>query len=217
MAIVESFIEGFSDFKKNYHHGSDSLYAELHKAQNPGAIVVACCDSRVDPAILLGCAPGDIFVVRNIANLVPHCDAAAPQDSTIAALAYGVMHLHINDIVVLGHSDCGGIKALCSLEADSVQPQLGAWLKTAHPALDATLEHFPDLPRDQLQEACQFTAVLLSMDNMLSWPWIRERVEQGTLRLHPWFFDMKHGDLLCYDRQSHSFELLDHSDKLASL
>ena len=55
------------------------------------------------------------------------------------------------------------------------------------------------------------------MDNMLSWPWIRERVEQGTLRLHPWFFDMKHGDLLCYDRQSHSFELLDHSDKLASL
>lgn len=209
---IESFISGFTDFKKTFHHGCDSLYSELHRGQHPNAIVVACCDSRVDPALLFGCAPGDIFVVRNIANLVPHSDSAAPQDSTVAALAYGVMHLHIGHIVVLGHSDCGGIKALCSLGADNAQPQLAAWLKTAHPAVDATLAHFPGLSGENLQEACQLTSVLLSMDNLLSWPWIRERVELGKLVLHPWFFDMHRGDLLCYDREKHAFEILDHQE-----
>lgn len=211
---VESFIAGFSDFRKTYHEGEDSLYAELHKGQDPQAIVVACCDSRVDPALLLGCAPGDIFVVRNIANLIPHASQAAEQDSTIAALAYGVMHLHIDHIVVLGHSDCGGIKALCSLDAEQVQPQLGSWLKTAHPAVDATLEHFPRLDKAELVEACQKTSLLLSMDNLLSWDWIRERVEKGSLFLHAWFFEMEKGDLLCYDRNVHGFDLLHHEDRI---
>lgn len=212
MKTLKSFIAGFTDFKKVFHNGSDSLYASLQRRQDPSAMIIACCDSRVDPALLLGCAPGDIFVVRNVANLVPHITNAAPQDSTIAALTYGVMHLNIRDIVVLGHSNCGGIRALCSCQTQTAHSPLGDWLEVARPALELARKRFPGLSHEDLVEACQKVSLLLSMDNLLSWPWIRDRVEQGVLKLHPWFFDMELGDLLHFSKKNRKFEMLQHQD-----
>ena len=210
MHALKSFITGFTDFKKTFHSGQDSLYTSLHRGQNPGALVIACCDSRVDPALLLGCGPGDIFVIRNIANLVPHITSTSLRDATIAALNYGVLHLQIRHIVVLGHSNCGGINAVCALQRHRVSSPLEHWLDMARPALELTRKRFPGFSQTDMVRACHKISLLLSMDNLLSWPWIRKLVEQGMLKLHPWFFDMERGELLCFNRKNKRFELLRH-------
>lgn len=219
LLITGKYLAGFNQFKQTYHQGEESLYAtSLSHGQKPNALVVACCDSRADPALLLGCKPGDIFVVRNIANLIPHRDAASPQDSTIAALAYGVEHLKVKHIIVMGHSDCGGIKALCSQNLEQEQEHLAEWLKSAQPVLEATLEQYSHLQRQskrdlaQIIKHCQFNSVKLSMANLMSWSWIKEKVDREDLHLHPWFFDLKKGDLLGYNKDSDSFKLLEHHE-----
>ena len=107
MHCLKDFIAGFRGFQDSYFTSEKSLYSSLREGQNPKALVVACSDSRADPALVLGCKPGDIFVVRNVANLVPHREDAAEADAVTAALAYGVMHLGIEHVIVLGHSGCG--------------------------------------------------------------------------------------------------------------
>lgn len=207
---VQRFLDGFRNFKNTYHDGEDSLFSSLRKGQHPRVMVVSCCDSRVDPALMLGCHPGDIFVVRNIAALVPENGRAACGDSTIAALSYGVLHLKVTDLIVLGHSHCGGIAALTQESCTSFPGYLSGWLSHARPVLELAEQRFPELEGDELHAMREHLSVLLSTDALLTYPWIRERVEEGKLRLHPWFFDLEAGDLLCYSREHEAFERLSH-------
>ena len=119
MKDFEKFIDGFRNFRRFYFDAENDYYTSLNKGQHPKAIVIACSDSRADPALLMGCDPGDIFVVRNVANLVPHADDALRRDAVLAVLEYGVHHLKVEHIIVLGHSGCGGIQAL--MNGDPVQ------------------------------------------------------------------------------------------------
>ena len=111
MKDFEKFIDGFRNFRRFYFDAENDYYTSLNKGQHPKAIVIACSDSRADPALLMGCDPGDIFVVRNVANLVPHADDALRRDAVLAVLEYGVHHLKVEHIIVLGHSGCGGVLA----------------------------------------------------------------------------------------------------------
>ena len=118
-ADFEKVIDGFRNFRRFYFDAENDYYTSLNKGQHPKAIVIACSDSRADPALLMGCDPGDIFVVRNVANLVPHADDALRRDAVLAVLEYGVHHLKVEHIIVLGHSGCGGIQALLNPESVS--------------------------------------------------------------------------------------------------
>ena len=114
MANIQKLLSGFEEFYKKYFVEQKHIYQELYaKGQSPKTLVIACSDSRVDPSILLGTAPGEIFVIRNVANLVPvfDCDMSHCH-GTSAALEYSVRHLKVENIIVLGHSQCGGIKTL---------------------------------------------------------------------------------------------------------
>ena len=171
-------------------------------------IVIACSDSRADPALLMGCDPGDIFVVRNVANLVPHADDALRRDAVLAVLEYGVHHLKVEHIIVLGHSGCGGIQALLNPESLHDESFVANWVSMAAPALERMRDDVRDESPADRQRHCEEAAILVSIDNLLSYPWIQERVAAHELSLHAWYFDMSQGSLLAYFPDSETFEPL---------
>ena len=196
MDNFHKLIEGFHNFKQTYFLKERQYFESLEKAQNPKTLVVACCDSRVDPAILLHCKPGDLFVIRNVAALVPAVTQASNPCSVMSAIEYGVKHLNVEHIVVMGHSHCGGIHGLMTPESIA-----GETLKAMT----------GDEDEKTRSRHCEEGAVLISLDNLLSYPWIAERVKNGQLKLHALYYDLSEGNLYRFSPDSEDFELLFHT------
>ena len=208
MHCLKDFIAGFRGFQDSYFTSEKSLYSSLREGQNPKGLVVACSDSRADPALVLGCKPGDIFVVRNVANLVPHREDAAEADAVTAALAYGVMHLGIEHVIVLGHSGCGGIAALLAHEKEETRDLISPWISLAGRALGRIRPLLEAGPESSARRACEQVSLLVSLRNLLSYPWIAQKVGRQELALHAWYFDLEQGELLGYFPASGGFEPL---------
>lgn len=209
MQDIAKFIKGFMRFQQNYFCDEDALFAELITGQNPKALVVACSDSRVDPAIITDCAPGDIFVIRNVANLIPAYEPDGRRHGVSAALEFAVRKLQVEHVIVLGHSRCGGIEAL--MEGGDGDPGgdfILDWMDIAAPAREEVLRELQGKDPDKQCRACEQAAVLVSLRNLLTFPWVAARVEAGSLILHGWYFDMEKGELLGYLPQVGSFEPL---------
>ena len=199
MQDIARMIRGFKQFRKNYFRDDIGLFDRLKKGQNPRTLVIGCCDSRVDPALLTASAPGDIFVIRNVANLVPPYDHDAGFHGVSSGIEYAVKVLQVKDIIVLGHSGCGGIAALLDETMLQQTEYLPTWLGIARPALEAIRHELHEKPYELQCRACEEAALLVSVDNLLSFPWIRERVESGYLAVHGWYFDLHEGRLLAFD------------------
>lgn len=206
MKDIAKFIAGFERFQEKYFGPDRELFDQLRHAQHPRAMVVACCDSRVDPAILTGADPGDMFVVRNVANLVPPYETGAQFPGMGAALEFAVQSLAVEHIIILGHSGCGGIQAL--LRGGSDNEFISRWMCIAQRARSQVLAGLPDKPPHLHERACEQAALLVSLENLLTFPWIRQRVESGALHLHGWYFDIGQGELLGYSPQRSAFEPL---------
>jgi carbonic anhydrase len=210
MHDIAKFISGFRRFQEGYFCNESELFEKLRLGQSPRAVIIACSDSRVDPAILTGSEPGDLFAIRNVANLVPPYERDKGIHGVSAALEYAVTCLEVDHVIVLGHSQCGGIKALL----DGATGALGddsfihRWVSIADAAKRKVLEELPNATPDQLQRALEQAAILVSLDNLLGFPWIWERVADERLALHGWYFDMQRGELLSYLPQTGSFEAL---------
>ncbi len=139
-SAIFPLIEGYKQFKEKYFKNTKSFDDLVKYGQKPKVLVVACCDSRVDPSIVTNCNPGELFVVRNVANLVPPFDGDHRHHSTSAALEFGVMDLEVSDIIVFGHSHCGGIRALMeSSEDENTSDFITAWMSIAKPAKQQVL------------------------------------------------------------------------------
>ena len=209
MSSLKQLIEGFSRFRELHFAKDDALYRDLvEQGQMPKTLVVACCDARVDPALVLDCAPGDLFVIRNVANLVPPAENQGHYHGTSAALEFGVCKLGVEHIIVLGHAHCGGIQALMEGGVKKENTFISEWMGIVDTAHQYVQREFADAGIEQRQRACERQAVLVSLNNLMTFSWIRERVEQGTLTLHGWYFDIEHGQLLGYDASSRQFEML---------
>ena len=199
MKDIERFITGFRSFRKDYFGPENPHFESLKHGQNPKTMIIGCSDSRVDPAILTNCAPGDIFTVRNVANLVPPFQDDGGQHGVSAALEFAVCHLEVEHIVVLGHSQCGGIKALmawnCGLDGNVF---ISNWMSIAVSARDKVLAELPGKEPQLQQRAAEQAAILLSLENLNSFPFIDERIKAGKLSLHGWYFDIAAGALLEY-------------------
>ena len=207
MADIATFLAGFGRFQEKYFAHDESLFTRLRQGQSPGTLVISCCDSRADPGMLLGAGPGDIFVVRNVSNLVPPYRNGAEMPGIRADIEFAVKGLNVEQIIILGHSGCGGIRALMDGE-DSTASQyefIGAWVSISAPVRDRVLRELAGRPQAEQMKACEQGAIALSLENLLSFPWIRERVEAGTLALHGWYFDLDAGQLLAYSPQTESF------------
>ncbi|MCC6349380.1 MAG: carbonic anhydrase [Candidatus Eisenbacteria bacterium] len=193
MPEIARFIEGFGRFRRRYFTGDEHVYKALCEGQAPSTMIVACCDSRVDPAIVLDAHPGDFFVVRNIANLVPPHEQGGGLHGVSAALEFGVRVLGVRHIVVMGHEKCGGIRALLDGTEGEFLPR---WMSMATAARAGTLHEGAHLPVEARERALNVAALRLSLRNLLSFPWIRAAVEARRLDLHAWYFDLTLGELL---------------------
>jgi carbonic anhydrase len=211
MRDVSKFLSGFKRFQHNYLGARRSYFDRLvHEGQHPNALVVACCDSRCDPALLTDCDPGDMFVVRNVANLVPPHTQAGSFAGTTSAIAFAVRNLEVEHIIVMGHAHCGGIRALMAQTTPSCNEDelITKWLSIAEDACNKVMQEFPDSAMEIKAKTCEQAAILISLGNLMSYPWIRRRVEAGELQLLGWYFDMPNGELLQYEPDSGEFRVL---------
>lgn len=209
MEEIQKLIAGFRRFRSEHFEQNRELYRQLvTQGQNPKTLVIACSDSRVDPAIITDCAPGDLFIVRNVANLVPPCEGGGGYHGTSAALQFAVNFLEVKHIIVIGHVQCGGIKALLHGIDDESGQFIADWVSIAAPAREQVLAELPGHSPQEQQCACEQASVLLSLANLLSFPWIRQGVVRGTLKIHGWYFDLKAGQLLGYNSNTRQFESL---------
>lgn len=209
MDDVTHFITGFGRFQKKYFSANQDLYDQLRMRQRPKALVIACCDSRADPAIITDCDPGELFVVRNVANLVPPYQADGGYHGVSAALEFGVKSLNVEHIIILGHALCGGITALMQGGlAEEKSEFIGPWMRIASRARTDVKTRLSHQPFDAQVRACEKAAILTSLENLTTFPWIEERVSAGTLHLHGWYFDLVNGALLGYDFDSNRFKPL---------
>jgi carbonic anhydrase len=195
----EKIRQGYLAFRKKYATGDNSSMRHLaHHGQSPAVMVVACCDARVDPALILQCDPGDLFTVRNVANIVPPYEADQGHHGTSAALEFGVCYLNVKHLIILGHSQCGGINALLDntqLQQDDFISHWVSFIKT-----DSANTHDAD--------ALSRLALTHSYENCLTFPWIKQRVLAKILQIHLWFFDIKEGEISTYSLQDHQFHPL---------
>lgn len=207
MHDLERFIDGFQRFQQQYFETDPSLYSDLRQGQHPNTLLIGCCDSRVDPALLLGCDPGDIFTVRNVANLVPPCDPKQHFAGVTSAVQFAVQQLNVARIIVMGHAQCGGIRALVEQRFSGEAPMdyIGRWIHIAEPARAAIMRQLPSASPAERQRACELAAILVSLRNLDSYPWIAERLAAGSLTLHGWYFDLDAGALLAYSPRADAF------------
>jgi len=210
MTSPQQLIQGFLRFREQHFVHNDALYRQLvEHGQTPNTLVVACCDARVDPSLVLDCAPGDLFVIRNVANLVPPAENQGQYHGTSAALEFGVCNLGVRHIIVLGHAHCGGIRTLVETGgANNLDSFIDDWMHLVEDARAGVEQDMPDAPLEDRTQACEQRAILISLRNLMTFPWVRERVENGSLFLHGWYFDIEHGQLLRYDTAANAFEAL---------
>lgn len=206
MANFHQLIQGFHNFKEDYLLKEREFFDRLAHGQSPKSLVIACCDSRVDPAILLGVRPGELFVVRSIAALVPALEEAGKPDSVMAAVEYGVKHLDVDHIIVMGHSHCGGIHGTLFPAKISGERYISRWLALAAPVAEELRREMPDATPEELARRTEEGTVLQSIENLLSYDWLAERVEAGTLSLHALYYDLRDGSMLVWNAQKEDFE-----------
>jgi carbonic anhydrase len=190
---MERLIEGYRRFRAEVWPGERARYEALaRRGQRPETLVIACSDSRVDPATVLGAAPGELFAVRNVAGLVPPYQPDAGYHGTSAALEYGVRVLKVRQIVVLGHAACGGVRAMVEGVPEEARDFVEPWMQIAAPALRAVPAH---VHTDDILTHYETEVVRLSLDNLMTFPWIAEAAAAGRLALHGLRFDIRSGVL----------------------
>lgn len=203
---MESLLEGYRRFRSGRFPEQQSNFRRLaREGQSPQAIVIACCDSRVDPQMIFDAGPGDLFVIRNVANLVPPYARNKDYHGTSAALEFGVAVLEVPEIVVMGHGRCGGVRALLASEGEDVGDFIGPWMSIA----DAVRRrHRPvaggAVDADTLT-AAELDVIKVSLANLMTFPFVRDRVKAGTLRLNACSFDVGLGRLLVLDPATQEF------------
>jgi carbonic anhydrase len=194
---MKDLLDGHTRFRTGYWRRHKKRFFELAKqGQQPSAMVIACSDSRVSPELIFDVAPGEIFVVRNVSNLVPPYAPDTGKHGTSAALEFAVTGLGVKNIVVLGHSQCGGIRALMEGPKAQHGDFIDSWMAIAKTARARVCDS-PEAPADfsALCDQCARESIRTSLANLLTFPWIRSRVDEGTLTLAGLHFNVQTGKL----------------------
>jgi len=208
---LERLLKGFADFRLGYYREHLDLFEKLAtKGQSPKILIIGCADARVDPGILTQTKPGDIFTVRNIAAMVP--PAQVPPDQaqhgTSAAIEFAVRGLEVEHVVILGHALCGGIAALVDGEASAYAgyDYVSTWTAVARTVRDVAVHDLAGRPREQIVRAVEQAAVINSVANLMTFPWLAERVSAGKLVLHAWWFNLTEGQLYAFNSETATFD-----------
>ncbi len=209
--LPEQLLEGHRRFLRERLPNERSRYEALARAgQRPEVMIVGCIDSRVSPEVIFGASPGELLVVRNVANLVPPYEAdRALHHGTSAALEFGVQVLNVRHIVVLGHAHCGGIRAFAD-EGTPLSPGdfIGRWMSQIAPAAES-LDPASFADRGDFLQRLEFASVELSLRNLTTFPFVRARIEDGSLSLHGAYFGVASGRLLVRNPETATFDTVE--------
>lgn len=203
----KKLLQGYQQFRNKYVLGDNAIMQYLSSnGQRPQVMVVSCCDSRADPALLLQCDPGDLFVVRNVANIIPPYEKDETHHGTSAALEFGICFLKVKHLILLGHSQCGGIEILLNPNNHQNNDFISNWvsvIKSQHDHLD------PD-------EYAKF-ALNQSLQNCNTFPWIKQKIQAKELIIHRWFFDVKKSQIFSFCHKQKKYCPLDSIETLTDL
>ena len=206
---MEKLITGIHRFRSRYWGGQKDLFQRLAEhGQSPEALFITCCDSRVVPTLITHSQPGELFIYRNIGNFVPPY-TENPLDGTgvAAAVEYAVLHLHVRDIVVCGHSDCGAMKALYKDRSHFTEaPHLAEWLRNGERTLEVIAANYAGLTGEKKFAVTAEENVLVQMENLRTYPVVREAAREGRLHVHAWFFEIATGTVFRYSPDKGQYE-----------
>lgn len=207
MTDFTGLIAGYRRFKSNGWTQQRERWSQLAEGQSPKLMVIACSDSRVDPTIIFDTSPGEIFVVRNVANMVPPFETSPGHHGVSAALEFAVTQLEVPEIVVLGHQSCGGCAAALSQRFSDAEPGKGGFIADWVSLLDEARERVLEKHGDgaSAQRAMEFEAVKVSIANLRTFPFIPAREQTGTLKIHGAYFAVADGILHLLDEDSGEF------------
>ena len=201
-------VQRFLGWKATTYAENSAWYKRLAtEGQRPRAMVISCCDSRVHVTSIFGADQGEFFIHRNIANLVPSYEPDGLHHGTSAAIEFAVTSLKVVHLIVLGHSQCGGVQgchAMCSGHAPELEEKtsfVGRWMDILRPGF----ERVKDLPEGEQLRALEHQAVLVSLENLMTFPFVKKAVEEGTLSLHGLITDTGAGQLEQYDSATGRF------------
>ncbi|HWH17288.1 MAG TPA: carbonic anhydrase [Allosphingosinicella sp.] len=209
MADFNALIEGYRRFRASGWRQERERWSQLAEGQSPKVMVIACSDSRVDPAQIFDASPGEMFVVRNVANLVPPYETGGGRHGVSAALEFAVTQLEVEEIIVLGHGFCGGCAAALTGQFSEADHGEGHFIARWIDLLDEARErvrarHDGQLDREAFADM-EHEGVRVSLRNLRTFPWVKEREEGGRLTLRGAFFSIADGELHLLDEKSGDF------------
>ena len=209
---MQKLIAGLHTFREKELGQYKNLFRRLsHNGQNPHTLFITCSDSRILAELITQSKPGDLFVVKNVGNIVPSATVVGSTNSTAAAIEFALETLGVSDVVVCGHSQCGAMDTLLNgLPENHRTPHLKEWLEIASPVrklIESNYRHLSDT--EERTTAAAEENVLLALDNLRTYPAVIERLAQGTLRLHGWFFRIATAEMFAYDPSIQQFQLIE--------
>ena len=205
--LPSSLLDGYRAFREGRYLQEQGRYRRLAETgQKPETLIIACCDSRAAPEIVFNAAPGELFVVRNVANIVPPYQPDGEYHSTSAALEFAVQSLKVKHVVVMGHGRCGGIQAALDPLTEPLSPGdfIGKWMEILAPAAEALSGRDFDRPEER-QTELERTSIRNSIANLRSFPCVSILENKGRLTLHGIWFDISSGELMEMDPSSGEF------------
>ena len=207
---LKEFEKGHEAFQKiKFNKSKDRFKRLVDEGQNPKALFIGCSDSRVMPAMITGSKPGDLFIVRNIGNFVAPYNPNSDYHATAAAIEYAVSILEVSDIIVCGHSHCGAIAALFKdIQQTPENIHTIKWLELGNEAKKVGLLAYRDADKDTMLRYTERMSVVYQLDNLLTYPAIKRKVEEGTIHLHGWHYDIENGHIDYYDDENYEFKAL---------
>jgi carbonic anhydrase len=206
MSFPQRLIDGYNAFANGRLQSEQGRYRELAEhGQTPEILVIGCCDSRVSPEVIFDARPGELFVVRNVANLVPPYETDGKYHGVSAALEFGVGVLKVKHIVILGHAHCGGVRAFAE-DAEPISPGdfVGRWMSLMAPATEKVGPR-GSMSRAEYLERMEKASIVNTLDNLMTFPGLRKLIERGAVTLHGAYFGVAKGELSLLDRATGEF------------
>lgn len=209
---MKKLVKGIVEFRQNTLPEYREKFGHLALDHSPDTLFIACSDSRVVPNVFASTDPGDLFVLRNVGNLIPPCEhsgSSCIDKSEAAAIEFALLTLHVSDIVICGHSECGAMQAIVSGRETIASHNLRQWLGYGENAYEQ-LKHEPNFAKG-FSEPNRLSQrnVLLQIEHLKTYPIIQDRLAKETLKIHGWWFELAHADVYAYEESQHQFVLID--------
>jgi carbonic anhydrase len=206
---MERLLKGIHKFQESYFKKEEDFFQRLSTGQSPDVFFITCADSRVDPNLVTQSRPGELFIVRNVGNIVPPHDAIRDKNSVAAAIEFAVLGLKVKDIIVCGHSNCGAMEALYKDKKElNKMPHLRDWLELSAPVKQSVLKYYQGSKQEALVRITEEENVLFQLHNIQTYPFVKKALDEGSLHLHGWYYDIGTGSIYSYNSSKDIFEIV---------